>query len=85
MGTQINVLRMMENLKARMEKNNGKQIYSLFIDLKSAFDTVDHEKMFQKLRDKKVNTKLVNTIEWIYRQTEIKVGEKTCPILKGII
>ena len=41
--------------------------------------------MFQKLRDKKVNTKLVNTIEWIYRQTEIKVGEKTCPILKGII
>ena len=68
-----------------MNSGNNKQKWSLFIDLKSAFDTVDHDIMLEKLRKKNVKPEIVNTVEWLYGQTAIKVGEKVCPILKGII
>ena len=41
--------------------------------------------MLDKLRQKKVKPEIINTVEWLYGQTAIKVGEKICPILKGII
>ena len=57
---------MMENLKARMTRNRPRHLWSLFIYLKYAFDTVNHEILFKKLRKKNVAEELVNTIEWIY-------------------
>ena len=66
MGTEQNCLRMMENVRIRLNENNNKQKWSLFIDLKSAFDTVDHDIMLEKLRQKKVKPEIVNTVEWLY-------------------
>ena len=66
MSTEVNVLRMMENLKYRLKQRNNRQVWSLYIDLKSAFDTVNHEILFKKLKEKKINQKLINTVEWIY-------------------
>ena len=57
----------------------------MYFDLKSAFDTVDHDIMFRKLREKEVNEEVVNTIEWLYQQTKIKVGERECGITRGVI
>ena len=42
------------------------EIWSLYIDLKSAFDTVDHEILFQKMKKLGINQKLTNKIQWLY-------------------
>ena len=40
---------MMENLR-EMKRNKGKkQLWSFFLDLKSAFDSVDHNIVFSKM------------------------------------
>ena len=64
MGTEVNLLRICECLKNKIEhsKKSKKKIWSLYIDLKSAFDTVDHDIMFDKMRKLGVNIELHNTI-----------------------
>ena len=43
------------------------RITTLLNDLKSAFDNVPHEILFEKkLVDFGVNQELINTIEWLY-------------------
>ena len=55
---------MMENFRT-MKKNKGnKKMWSFFLDLKSAFDSVDHEIEFRKMREVlHIDDKLVNTIQ----------------------
>ena len=68
-----------------MAKKSKEVIWTLFIDLKSAFDKVDHRILMQKLRQKGVEENLVNTIEWLYEQTKIKVGDENHNIGRGVI
>ena len=53
-----------------MERNNRNgegKAWTLFIDLKSAFDNVNHEQMFEKMHDMGIDENLCNTIKWIYK------------------
>lgn len=85
-GTEVNILRIVEAIRVHMGKEEGKdKTWSLYIDLKSAFDTVDHDILFQKLRQKGIEESLINTIEWMYRQTSIKVGDRSCQVTRGVI
>ena len=72
MGCEINLLRITEYIKDKYEKQEEKQLWTLFIDLKSAFDTVNHKLLFEKLRKLEIKEELIQTIEWLYRQTKIK-------------
>ena len=72
MGCEINLLRITEYIKDKYEKHEEKQLWTLFIDLKSAFDTVNHKLLFEKLRKLEIKEELIQTIEWLYRQTKIK-------------
>ena len=42
LGCELNILRLTEEIKARLKTRKKRKLWSLFIDLKSAFDTVDH-------------------------------------------
>ena len=66
MGCEINILRLTETISKRMKEQSGKKIWTLFIDLKSAFDTVDHAIMFEKMRKHNIKESIVNTIKWLY-------------------
>ena len=77
----------MESLRSKLanKKKKDNPVWSLYIDLKSAFDTVDHELMFQKMLNLGVSEELHNTIRWLYDQTKIKVGEEEIGIGRGVI
>ena len=75
MGCELNILRLAETLKWRI-KSGMKENWVLFIDLKSAFDKVNHDYLFEKLEELEVNGQLINTIKWLYRDTRIRVGEE---------
>ena len=70
-----------------MKFRNKKQqkLWSLFVDLKSAFDTVNHEILFEKMRKYNIDEKLTDTIEWLYRQTKIKTKYQEIKLGTGVI
>ena len=67
MGCELNILRITETLRSKLKNKETKNLWTLFVDLKSAFDTVNHEILFKKMRDLNISEPLVNTIEWLYR------------------
>ena len=67
MGCEINLLRITEYIKEKYERQQEKGMWILFIDLKSAFDTVNHTLLFEKMRKHNIKEDLVRTIEWLYR------------------
>ena len=77
---------MLENLRAMKKMKKKRKLWSFFLDLKSAFDSVDHEIVFSKMEEKTgINKDLIATIKWMYRQTRITVGKQEMPIGKGVI
>ena len=75
----------MKSIEAMLDKADGKQAWTLFIDLKSAFDKVDHKLLIEKLKKKGVSKELINTIQWLYANTKIKVNGKEIGIGRGVI
>ena len=57
----------------------------MYIDLKSAFDTVDHAILAKKMEKLGLDMSLIKTIQWFYRQTVFKVDEEEIPIGVGVI
>ena len=53
-------------------------MYALFVDLRAAFDSVDRKKLWECMREKGINEKLVRKIEEIYMETKnrVRVNEK---------
>ena len=66
MGCEVNIMRLTNQIKV-FKKDKKKKTWSLFIDLKSAFASVDHKILFKRMRDMDIDEKLVNTIEWFYQ------------------
>ena len=64
----MNILRMTENLR-EMKRNKGKRkLWSFFLGLKSAFDSVDHDTVLRKMKEEmEVSEDLIATIRWLYR------------------
>jgi hypothetical protein len=67
LGCEVNILRIVENLQARQHDGEVKNTWVFFLDLKSAFDTVDHRILFEKMKNLNIDGKLINSIEWLYR------------------
>ena len=57
----------------------------MYFDLKSAFDTVDHNILFQKMDKLNLQHDLIMTIKWLYKQTKFWVNEKEISIGAGVI
>ena len=66
MGTEVNILRILGEIQRNINKKTKETVWTLFIDLKSAFDKVDHHILMNKLKKMEVATDLVNTIVWLY-------------------
>ena len=65
MGCEVNIMRMTNLIKSYKKKDKIKT-WSLYIDLKSAFDSVSHKILFNRMRKLKIKDELINTIEWLY-------------------
>lgn len=64
--------------KKEIHKKKGK-LYAFFANLKAAFDKVNRQMLWQKMRKYGINGKLIKVIENIYQETtcRIKVGVKS--------
>lgn len=63
MGCEINILRITEYIKEMMRTKEHRGLWVMFVDLKSAFDTVNHEILFEKMGKLEINEEIVNTIQ----------------------
>ena len=47
--------------------------YLLFIDLKNAYDKVDHKRLFNKLTILGINKEIIGTIKLLYSRAKLKL------------
>ena len=82
-GCEINILKLKQTLRQRLQ--SGKKPWALFIDLKSAFDKVNHDYLFAEMKKYGITETLINTIKWLYQTTKIQVGEEQIDIGSGVL
>ena len=73
-GTDINIVRLkmkMQEVKT-IKRGHTKSVF--FIDLKAAYDTVIHSKLFSILQEKGFDDCTISTIKLIYSWSKIRVG-----------
>ena len=65
LGCEVNILRLIESLRNMRDnkKDKKKKLWSLYIDEKSAFDSVNHIILFEKLEKLGISENLRNTIQ----------------------
>ena len=69
LGCEVNILRLLDTIRCLRDINKSKhdKLWSLYIDEKSAFDTVAHEILFDKMKKLGISDQLRNSIEWLYQ------------------
>jgi len=73
-GITMNQQRLVDRIKLRTSR--GQHLYGLFIDFSSAFNTILHSKLFQRL-ERILDKGDVDLIKAIYSRTRIKLGEES--------
>ena len=46
MRCELNILRIVETIRRKLAVRKQRKLWSMYVDLKSAFDTVDHNLLF---------------------------------------
>ena len=64
-----------------------KNSFILFIDLKAAYDSVNHQILFAKLKDKGFTTNVINFIKLLYNNafTKVDLNSEKIPINVGVV
>ena len=57
-------------VKKKLNNKRGGKVYVAFIDYKKAFDTVDHEKLWETLQKLKTSSKMVNMLKSMYSSVQ---------------
>ena len=74
-GTETNLLRLRQrssDLKSNLKNKKGVKGYLFFIDLKNAFDNVNHETLFQKMEKAGISKEIIGTVKLIYSHACIR-------------
>jgi hypothetical protein len=87
-GCRDHVFTLYTTIQYNIERGN--KVYALFVDMSQAFDTVNHEWLWTKLKSYGLSGKILNTIMAIYRKASAKVRtnngfSKSFQIKKGVL
>ena len=80
-GTHVNIQRAIQRIKLRT--NNKKRVFGLFIDLKSAYNYIRHDKLFERLT-KALNPSEVAFEKAIYSRITIEHGQYSFTLNVGV-
>ena len=62
----MHLLRLLARAKTEAQiAEPNKETYILFIDLKAAFDNVDHAMLFEKMKDFGIKEPVINSVKFI--------------------
>jgi len=74
-GCLVNQTRAISRIKLRTENPNGKKVvYGLFIDFSSAYNTILHSKLFQRL-EKVLDNQEIEYLRALYSRNKIRLGQ----------
>jgi len=86
-GTELNLLRLRQRVTDIKKIKNRFPKYLLFIDLKNAYDKVDHNRLFNKLSILGISKEIIGTIKLIYSRAKLKISNnnETINVNNGVL
>ena len=88
-GCMDNIFVLNTIIQLHLRKERGK-IYGLFVDFTGAFNTIDHQILWDKLRKVGLSSKLINIIRDFYSKSNIKISNSSqlsnsIKVTKGVL
>ena len=86
LSTSMNIIKFIGTCKD-LQNEKLRTGYVLFIDLKAAFDSVDHQILFCKLQNNGLDPQILSVIKLLYSSmyTSIDYDSETIPINQGVL
>ena len=85
LGCEINLARLKQRVNDVLKLPGLNQKYLLFIDLKNAYDSVDHNILFTKMRNLGAPIRLINSIAKIYSFAKMKINDIILNVNRGVL
>jgi hypothetical protein len=87
LGCEVNLLRLRQRCNDVKNVNKGFIKAVIFIDLKNAYDTVDHSILFNKLEDMSIRPRLRRVLKALYSSARISVdiNDSSINVNRGVL
>ena len=87
LGCEVNLLRLRQICNDIKNVNKGFVKAVIFIDLKNAYDTVDHSILFNKLEKIKIRPRLIRVLKALYSSARISVdiNDRSINVNRGVL
>ena len=87
LGCEVNLLRLRQRCNDIKNVNKGFVKAVIFIDLKNAYDTVDHSILFNKLEKMKIGPRLIRILKALYSSARISVdiNDSSINVNRGVL
>ena len=79
LGCEVNLARLRQRVDDVLAEGNG-QKFLLFIDLKNAYDSVNHQILFNRLRAIGIVEEIINTISKFYSNAKMRLSIEQQPL-----
>lgn len=60
-------------LQLQLRHNDSREVFGIAVDFKRAFDSVPHQRLWQKLREKNASSKFINILISLYESASFQV------------
>ena len=74
LGCDVNIMRLRQRVYDLKFLRTREEKYVLFIDLKAAYDSVNHRKLFSKIENKGYSDEIINAIRVVYSSARMRLN-----------
>lgn len=74
LGCDVNIMRLRQRVYDLKMLRTKEEKYVLFIDLKAAYDSVNHKRLFSKMKEKGYGVEIINAIKVIYSSARMRLN-----------
>ena len=87
LGCDVNIMRLRQRVYDLKFLRTKEEKYVFFIDLKAAYDSVNHRKLFSKMKLKGYSTEIINAIKVIYSSARMRLNtlQKYINVNRGVL
>ena len=87
LGCDVNIMRLRQRVHDVKELGSKDEKYIFFIDLKAAYDSVDHNRLFNKMQMKRYCPSIVNAVRKIYSSAKMRLNtlQKQINVNRGVL